>query len=66
MPQARPDHGSGANARPLKSNVLPFPSLMPAPPDPPRPSILRGIIALTLLAIATGLILMVIWSLITV
>jgi hypothetical protein len=50
--------------RSLKSNLLQF-TLEHAPPDPPRPSLLRGLVTLVVMAIGAGLIGMTIWSLIT-
>lgn len=51
--------------RDLKSNILPFPALTHAAPDPRPPSLLRGFIGLVVLVIAAGLICLIAWSLIT-
>ena len=49
----------------LKSNVLPFPSLMHAAPDRRAPSALRGLIGFVIVAIAAGSIGLITWSLAT-
>lgn len=51
--------------QPLKSNVLPFPSLKAMPPDPPKPSLLKGMVGLVVLAAAASLLLLTMWALIT-
>lgn len=48
----------------LKSNVLPFPALTYAPPDPRKPSAFRGLLTLIVIIIAVGLICLTGWSLI--
>lgn len=50
--------------RNLKSNVLPFPALTHAAPDPRPPSLLRGFINLVVLVVMTGLICLTAWALI--
>jgi hypothetical protein len=52
-----PDRGN------VKSNNLPF-TLTYAAPDPRPPSAIRGLINLAVIAVATGLICLTIWSLI--
>lgn len=42
----------------LKSNILPFPSLKAMPPDPKPASPVRGLIALTIVVAALGLLLL--------
>lgn len=39
----------------MKNNVLPFPSLMAAPRDPPKPTLWRGLVALVIVVIGMGL-----------
>lgn len=52
------------NGEGLKNNVLPFPSLTHAAPDPRPPSMLRGLIGLAIIIVAVGLICLTTWSLI--
>lgn len=47
----------------LKDNLLPFPALMAAPKDPPRPSVLRGFLWLAAVALGLGLIALTLWAL---
>lgn len=58
-------HLSSRDSEGLKSNILPFPALTYAAPDPRPPSKLRGFIGLIVLVIAAGLIGLTGWSLIT-
>jgi hypothetical protein len=57
-------HAQDRDRQDLK-NVLSFPALSHAPPDPPRPSVLMGLITLVVIAIGVGLISLTAWALIT-
>jgi hypothetical protein len=50
-------------ARNLKSNVLPFPSLQAAPRDPPRPSAWRSLASLVVFLACMALLGLTLWAL---
>lgn len=49
----------------MKNNVLPFPALRAAPKDPPRPTLLHGLVTLAMFAGAIFLLGLTLWALFT-